>query len=387
MNSMKNLTSDNIWQWTSFKVILFFLYSVIFVLASIGNYLVVYVVLRNKSMQTITNMFITNLALSDILTTLIAIPFTPIAVYLEEWIFPAFLCKLLPMTMGLSVYVSTLTSTAIALDRYIMIVHPFIPRMKMKVCILLIFLIWVVGTLITLPLAVYQSKLFMNSTNRTDCVEVWQTPKSREIYTSFNFILQFIMPCLITSICYFQVSKVLNMRGANKIGCRIKSREREELEVKRKRRTNHMLIAMVIIFVMCWTPLNLLWIFGEILQKFDISLSQSGHFFLFFLCFHLIAMSGTMYNPFLYGWMNKNFRLEFQKVLPCLKIPVEPDTKTLVEDNTHFKRGSGFQENYVNQELSLHNRASVDSIDYNKSLLLQVPNSSYFNGRFKISSL
>jgi len=43
-------------------------YSVIFVLGIAGNALVVYVVARNSTMQTITNVFIANLAVSDILT-------------------------------------------------------------------------------------------------------------------------------------------------------------------------------------------------------------------------------------------------------------------------------------------------------------------------------
>nr|AAK58856.1 putative neuropeptide receptor NPR1 [Girardia tigrina] len=370
MNST-NVTTDPIWKWTSFKAVLFFLYSVVFVLASVGNYLVVLVVVKNKSMQTITNLFITNLALADILTTLIAVPFTPIAVYTEEWIFPATLCKLLPMTMGLSVYVSTLTSTAIALDRYIVIVHPFIPRMKMKVCILIIFCIWVIGTLITSPLAIFQKKQFFNDTNKTECREDWINPVSREIFTTLNFVLQFVLPGLIISLCYFYVGKVLKMRGVNKIGCGVKSREREEMEVKRKRRTNHMLIAMVTIFIICWTPLNMLWIISEILGKFDVFISDSRNFFLIFLCSHLTAMSGTMYNPLLYGWMNKNFRMEFQRVLPCLKFRSDIPTKTMVEENTHFKRISEYHDSSPNQELSVQNRPSVDSTEHNKSPLLQ----------------
>jgi len=29
-------------------------------------------------------------------------------------------------------------------------------------------------------------------------------------------------------------------------------------------------------------------------------------------------MSSTVYNPFLYGWMNDNFQKEFRILLPCL---------------------------------------------------------------------
>lgn len=68
------------------------------------------------------------------------------------------------MTMGVSVHVSTLTSTAIAVDRYFVIVHPFRPRMKSAVCLMLIVAIWLISISISLPLAIYQK------VSRTYCV-------------------------------------------------------------------------------------------------------------------------------------------------------------------------------------------------------------------------
>ena len=123
-----------------------------------------YVVCRKKSMQSVTNLFIMNLALSDILMCLLAVPFTPISFFQEYWILGEFLCHLIPFSLTISVYVSTLTSLAIAIDRYFVIVHPFKPRMKLGVCILLIGVIWVVSISISLPLAIYNGlKVVSNS--------------------------------------------------------------------------------------------------------------------------------------------------------------------------------------------------------------------------------
>ena len=66
-------------------LILFIFYSLIFVIGITGNLLVVYVVVRKKSMRSVTNLFIMNLALSDILICLLAVPFTPISV-LDHWV-------------------------------------------------------------------------------------------------------------------------------------------------------------------------------------------------------------------------------------------------------------------------------------------------------------
>jgi neuropeptide Y receptor len=77
----------------------------------------------------------------------------------------------------ITVYVSTLTSLAIAVDRYFVIVHPFRSRMRLGVCILLIIVIWIVGISISLPLAIYMRL------DRTKC----------EVnYTNKNIILNFL---------------------------------------------------------------------------------------------------------------------------------------------------------------------------------------------------
>lgn len=93
-------------------------------------------------MQTITNLFIVNLAISDVMMCLLAIPFTPLSYFLNDWVFGSALCNLVPMTLGVSVYVSTLSSTVIAVDRYFVIVHPFKPRMTTPVCLIVIGIIW-----------------------------------------------------------------------------------------------------------------------------------------------------------------------------------------------------------------------------------------------------
>jgi len=69
------------------KIFLYFIYIMIFVIGMLGNALVCYVVIRNKSMQTVTNYFIMNLALSDILLCTFAVPFTPLyLLVVKRWV-------------------------------------------------------------------------------------------------------------------------------------------------------------------------------------------------------------------------------------------------------------------------------------------------------------
>ncbi|CAH8459176.1 unnamed protein product [Schistosoma rodhaini] len=313
-----NLTFDVAKEILPVKLIIIILYSFITLMGVTGNLLVVWIVLRVKLLQTITNIFIANLAISDILMSLVATPFTPLSLYMNNWTLPEAVCKLLPTTMGVSVYVSTLTSMAIALDRFFVIVHPFLPRMKVWLCLIIIFTVWIIAVLISMPLAVYQQKHKDPINNVSSCRENWPKESSREVFTIVSFVLQFVIPCSIISVCYFRISLLLRSRLHTQIGSGTKTHIKEEREIKRKRRTNTMLIAMVIIFVICWIPLNILWMVMDVHSEEQINDVQNSKNFslIFFIC-HLLAMSSAVYNPFLYAWMNSNFRKEFHRILPC----------------------------------------------------------------------
>lgn len=51
-------------------------YSLIFFLCMVGNTVVCFIVVRNKHMQTVTNLFILNLAISDLLVGIFCMPLT-----------------------------------------------------------------------------------------------------------------------------------------------------------------------------------------------------------------------------------------------------------------------------------------------------------------------
>lgn len=83
------------------RVVYYFIYSLIFVVGLVGNVLVCFVVFRTTSMHSVTNIFIANLALSDILLCLLSVPFTPLYLLIYEgWVFGSALCHLVPFAQG-----------------------------------------------------------------------------------------------------------------------------------------------------------------------------------------------------------------------------------------------------------------------------------------------
>ena len=95
-------------------------YITMIILGAVGNILVVIVIVRKAAMRTVRNVFILNLAISDMLLCLITMPLTLAEVLSHYWPFGHFpvLCKLFGTLQAISIFVSSITITAIALDRY-----------------------------------------------------------------------------------------------------------------------------------------------------------------------------------------------------------------------------------------------------------------------------
>lgn len=303
----------------SVQCFLYVLYASIFILGIFGNSLVCYVVFQNKAMQTVTNLFITNLALSDILLCALAVPFTPLYTFLKRWIFGVPLCHIVPFAQGCSVYISTLTLTSIAVDRFFVIIYPFHPRMKLSTCFAIVICIWIFSLIITSPYGLFMHVIVEQDTYY--CEEHWPSEKARKLFSTSTTTLQFLLPFLVIAFCYICVSLKLNDRAKAKPGK--KSSKRDEIDRDRKRRTHKMLVAMVLVFLISWLPLNIV----NIMNDFDDRINCWEYYNILFFIAHLTAMSSTCYNPFLYAWLNDNFRKEFIQVLPCL-IPLKRSNST-----------------------------------------------------------
>ena len=59
------------WEWTLLFIVA---YTAVFIVGIVGNSCVVLVILRTRSMRTVTNLFILNLAVADLLVIIFCIP-------------------------------------------------------------------------------------------------------------------------------------------------------------------------------------------------------------------------------------------------------------------------------------------------------------------------
>lgn len=220
------------------------------------------------------------------------------------------MCHLLPAAQGVSIYIAAFTLMSIAIDRYFVILYPFRPRMAIKVCLTIITFVWLAAGILTFPYGWFMT-IYPIDSDILYCSENWGSEESRYAFGFTTSTLQFVIPFGIISFCYIRVCLKLRERSLHRPGA--PSARREEVDRERTRRTNRMLIAMVIIFGLSWLPLNI----HNLIIDFYKPAETWEHTRTFFLLAHAFAMSSTCYNPFLYAWLNENFRKEFKQLLPC----------------------------------------------------------------------
>lgn len=75
-------------------------YAVIFLLSVAGNCLVILTLVRHKKMRTITNMYLLNLAVSDLLLAVFCMPFTLVPMMMQAFIFGNVICVMIRYLQG-----------------------------------------------------------------------------------------------------------------------------------------------------------------------------------------------------------------------------------------------------------------------------------------------
>uniref|UniRef100_A0A674AP92 Neuropeptide FF receptor 1 n=1 Tax=Salmo trutta TaxID=8032 RepID=A0A674AP92_SALTR len=280
-------------------------YLFIFLLCMVGNVLVCLIVLGNRRMRTVTNLFILNLAVSDLLVGIFCIPTTLVDNLITGWPFTNTVCKLSGLVQGMSVAASVFTLVAIAVDRFRCIVYPFQPKLTLLVAKATIAMIWVLAVVIMCPSAAALTveevadhyMVYSQNYNMTyplySCYENFADPKMRKVYTTVLFAHIYLVPLTLITVMY------------GRIGVKPQISQKKIKVIK-------MLIVVALLFMLSWLPLWTLMLLTDYggLGEEQLEL-LTGYIFPFA---HWLAFSNSSVNPIIYGYFNENFKRGFQAV-------------------------------------------------------------------------
>ncbi|XP_069099147.1 neuropeptide Y receptor type 2 [Pleurodeles waltl] len=292
------------------QTVLIIAYSSIILLGVIGNSLVIYVVIKFKTMRTVTNFFIANLAVADLMVNTLCLPFTLVYTLLDEWKFGTVLCHLVNYAQGLAVHVSTVTLMVIALDRHRCIVYHLESKISKKISFIIIVITWTFSAILASPLAIFReySVIEISSDFKIQvCSERWPVGlvSYGTMYSISMLLIQYILPLAIISYAYIRIWTKLRNHVSPGGG--------NDNYHHRRRKTTKMLVAVVVVFAVSWLPFYAFQLASDI----DSNVLDLNEYKLIYTLFHVIAMCSAFANPILYGWMNNNYRTAFLTAFKC----------------------------------------------------------------------
>ncbi|XP_051026380.1 neuropeptide FF receptor 2 [Acomys russatus] len=305
-------------------------YSLIFLLCMVGNTVVCFIVIRNKHMHTVTNFFIFNLAISDLLVGIFCMPVTLLDNIIAGWPFGSSMCKISGLVQGISVAASVFTLVAIAVDRFRCVVYPFKPKLTVKTAFTTIVVIWALAIAIMTPSAVmlhiqeekyYRVRLGSHNKSSTVywCREAWPNQEMRRIYTTMLFVTIYLAPLSFIVVMYARIGASLFKTSAH---CTGKQRPERWHVPKKKQKVIKMLLIVALLFILSWLPL---WTLMMLSDYADLSPSKLRVINIYIYPFaHWLAFCNSSVNPIIYGFFNENFRNGFQDAFQICERKAKP---------------------------------------------------------------
>ena len=345
---------------TVFKTIA---YCLVLLLSLVGNSAVIAIVYRDKKMRTITNYWITNMAVSDLIFPLVASPykiaqiFTGNNVWLIKGDIGLALCKITIFLGDVSTAISIQSMVFIAVERFCAVKFPLIvaalqPKMK-----LFIPMTWLLGSALHSP-HFYTARL-VSQGGKTFCIVSWAPAfndiQAHRIYFLSVFVLLYALPLALLIFLYTSIVVQLKKPKVptwnnEKEGSLRKLREKNNLNILK------MSMAVVFVFFICFSPL----IFVACYQLFNAFDCISSN--LFFSVF-FFAQSYPACNPVVYFIFSINFRKGLQLIFSrsCNKRWQQPE----LNSKTAFTFRS-FQSTFATKSVKRWRGSEPDAVEWHE---------------------
>ncbi|XP_017119956.1 neuropeptide SIFamide receptor [Drosophila elegans] len=340
-------------------------YIVVFLVGLVGNSFVIAVVLRAPRMRTVTNYFIVNLAIADILVIVFCLPATLIGNIFVPWMLGWLMCKFVPYIQGVSVAASVYSLIAVSLDRFIAIWWPLKQMTKRRARIMIIG-IWVIALVTTIPWLLFfdlvpAEEVFSDalvsaySQPQFLCQEVWPPGTDGNLYFLLaNLVACYLLPMSLITLCYVLIWIKVSTRS---IPGESKDAQMDRMQQKSKVKVIKMLVAVVILFVLSWLPLYV--IFARIKFGSDISQEEFEILKKVMPVAQWLGSSNSCINPILYS-VNKKYRRGFAAIIKsrsCCGRLRYYDNVAIASSTTSTRKSSHYHQNSSRKSPSSKNNA------------------------------
>nr|XP_008258733.2 C-C chemokine receptor type 9 [Oryctolagus cuniculus]XP_051707641.1 C-C chemokine receptor type 9 [Oryctolagus cuniculus] len=282
------------------------LYWLVFIAGTVGNSLVVLVYWYCTRVKTMTDMFLLNLAIADLLF-LATLPFWAIAAA-DQWQFQTFLCKVVNSMYKMNFYSCVLLITCVSVDRYIAIAQAMRAQIwrqkRLLYSKLVCFAVWVMAAALCIPELLYSQ--IRKESGISMCTMVYprdESTKLKSLVLTLKVILGFFLPFVVMACCYTIIIRTLTQAK--------KSSKHKALKVT---------IAVLTVFVLSQFPYNCILLLQTI-DAYVMFISSCAFSINIDICFQVtqtVAFFHSCLNPVLYVFVGERFRRDLVKTLKNL---------------------------------------------------------------------
>ncbi|XP_069354744.1 neuropeptide FF receptor 1-like isoform X2 [Maniola hyperantus] len=307
-------------------VVIIVLYVIVLAASLSANTLLIFIVIKFQYMRSVTNIFLVNLSVADLLVTLFCMPVQIAKSVTLLWYFGEVMCKTVNFLQGVAVASSVFTITAMSVDRYLAITQslrqPWMPSRR-GACSLLAAL-WLISFAIFAPLLAVAAveKEVIPSLSRTRngsvyvetviefCTEKWPDSIRKELFGTFSFILVYAVPGCIVVVSYSLMGRRLCsvLPPFDQTEGSANSQQRLRL-VRERKRVAWILLLLAVLFALCWLPYNILQLLLDMNAVREDSIALVLPYTL------LLGHTNSAINPIVYCLMTRNFRRSLRKLL------------------------------------------------------------------------
>lgn len=276
--------------------------------AFFGNFLVCFAFYRNPRLRIIPNYYIISLAMADLLTSIFCLPYSLGALIAGKWPFDDWVCQLQGYCVFAFSIASLHTMALTACNRYVRVVqfHLYSNFYTSRLTVMTVFLIWVWALFCSALPFILNISTFVFHAGTVICYSSPSfTPSSIVLFTT-TLTINIPAPMAAVIILYHKVFRAIRHQGFRASTERGLSTSPEDIRLAK------LLFTVSLGFCLCWGPVLVvecirfigIW---EIPRQVYLTSTYFG------------ATSSAI-NVFIYGVMNRAFRVEFVKILCCKKV-------------------------------------------------------------------
>ncbi|NWS70268.1 CCR8 protein, partial [Crotophaga sulcirostris] len=269
------------------------LYSLLFVIGLVGNALVVWVLIVFQKIRSMTDVYLLNLAISDLLFVF-SLPFLIQYSIRGQWTFGNVMCKIISSAYFIGFYSSVFFITIMSIDRYLAIVRSVYALQVRTTAfgVITSLVLWAIAGLASVPDLIFFQET--NYNNRTQCIHDY--PDSNNSWKTFiNFevnVLGWLIPVAVLIFCYHSILKHL-----------------QKCHTQNKYKAMKLVFIVVIVFFLFWTPVNIVLFLDSLRNMYIIDDCQtSQRLYLAMELAEALSFVHCCLNPVIYAFVGEKFK-------------------------------------------------------------------------------